>query len=504
VPRSRTASQIRRAVGAARVPALQTRGVSARAVDASGSPSRLVPVLPRGGRHGERGQGVVTRAAAGASEEGDRRLAALVRFLLLSHNASKAGSLFALEQVIAAAVEAFAAGYSMDDIKNEVTLLAMSIGPANFTPMEQDVVVSRVCLVMSTLTELGLVAPEGGGLPDREDRTYSGLRSFAAKTLARVSEGFTLQRVLLTQQMTPEEERSPVVLLMQENTRVVLLTLQVSQKIRTAQIVGDFVTGEEGAEAQVPMPEPAGPSVVDEDNPRSAAIRLLLAFIGIILGLPTSLRSFVDEAHAAYRKGWSAQLLVDQLEEDEFVQTRGIVPTVAGSDLELAEKINGVLIARFLSLVYMTWAYAGVEFPGAKTMQGWAWPTVLGMPTDAVEANNWGDFVLKTMKKEAMNAAAQAGAAGESGTRQVAEGSARRESRAASKGSAVQGGGSPGIVALPDPSLVQTSPTLALMKRQTAIIETALMLVDGPQWWTLMPVPDENDNSPQQAPPASR
>lgn len=78
----------------------------------------------------------------------------------------------------------------------------MSIGPANFTPMEQDVVVSRVCLVMSTLTELGLVAPEGGGLPDREDRTYSGLRSFAAKTLARVSE-VTSSPLRLTPRLLP-------------------------------------------------------------------------------------------------------------------------------------------------------------------------------------------------------------------------------------------------------------------------------------------------------------
>lgn len=100
-------------------------------------------------------------------------------------------------------------------------------------------------------------------------------------------------------------------------------------------------------------------------------MRLLLAFIGLVLGLPTSLRSFVDEvcgnagrsrqarncnvrspdhsvlcccgmvsqAHAAYCKGWSAQLLVDQLDEEEFVQTRGIVPTVAGSNPELAEKV---------------------------------------------------------------------------------------------------------------------------------------------------------------------
>jgi hypothetical protein len=76
-----------------------------------------------------------------------------------------------------------------DNDKAEVTLLGMSMGPRSFTPMEQDVVVSWACLVMSTLSELGLVAPKGGGLPQSsDDRTYAGLRSFAAQTLARVSE----------------------------------------------------------------------------------------------------------------------------------------------------------------------------------------------------------------------------------------------------------------------------------------------------------------------------
>jgi hypothetical protein len=50
-------------------------------------------------------------------QEGDARLSALVRFLLLAHHAAKGGSLFALEQVIAGGVEAFACGYSLDDIK---------------------------------------------------------------------------------------------------------------------------------------------------------------------------------------------------------------------------------------------------------------------------------------------------------------------------------------------------------------------------------------------------
>jgi hypothetical protein len=46
------------------------------------------------------------------------------------------------------------------------------------------------------------------------------------------------------------------------------------------------------------------------------------------------------------------------------------------------------------------------------------------------------------------------------------------------------GTGNDTIVFIEDPSLAQTSPTISLIKRQTAVVKAALTVVEG-EWWTI-------------------
>jgi len=94
----------------------------------------------------------------------------------------------------------------------------------------------------------------------------------------------------------------------------------------------------------------AGPSCVDSSSIRKVAVRILLAFIGVIFGSPFSLLVFVEEARAAYGQGWSVQEVVDSLKEEEFVQTGGIVPIVAGKDMEAAQKVSSATPSALLPL----------------------------------------------------------------------------------------------------------------------------------------------------------
>uniref|UniRef100_A0A061SK21 Uncharacterized protein n=1 Tax=Tetraselmis sp. GSL018 TaxID=582737 RepID=A0A061SK21_9CHLO len=414
--------------------------------------------------------------------EGEKRstLSSLVRYLILAYNATKGGSLFASQKFIDCVLDLFSEGYNMDDLKREVSVLGMELGPKNLSPMDQDVALSWAAIVMNTLQEVGLQPPAGGGVSESQDKTFNGLRQFVQQTLRRAAEGRTLQKVLLSQKMADAKELTPSTLLMQQNTRIVLLTLQVARKERTAQLVAEFAGGG-GLEEDSVTPTPEGSAAASPQDVRNVAVRILLAFIGLMIGFPFSLLAFVEEAHFAYRQGWSVQELVDALHEDEFVQTGGIVPVAAGADFELAQKINGLLVSRFLSLGYMTWALSGVRFPRRAEKESWAWADVLAVESTPSEASSWASFVWNVMKNEAAKSSEEAAEA--LGRRKEAVGLSSRERDTAPTPHAGSG-----IVYIEDPSLSSTSPGIALMKRQTAIVVAALTKVEG-RWWEIEEFP---------------
>eukprot|EP00192_Tetraselmis_astigmatica_P021422 CAMPEP_0117686202 /NCGR_PEP_ID=MMETSP0804-20121206/22284_1 /TAXON_ID=1074897 /ORGANISM="Tetraselmis astigmatica, Strain CCMP880" /LENGTH=262 /DNA_ID=CAMNT_0005497799 /DNA_START=243 /DNA_END=1031 /DNA_ORIENTATION=- len=224
----------------------------------------------------------------------------------------------------------------------------MSLGPGNLSPIEQDIIVSWTALVMITLQEVGLEPPEGGGLADCTNQTITGLKSFVATMLGRASEGMTLQKLLLEHKLLSAEQQSPAAMAMQQNSRIIFLTLSRTQQLATEQLITEFAEG--GGERKAPMPAWSGPSCVDSSSIRKVAVRILLAFIGVIFGSPFSLLVFVEEARAAYGQGWSVQEVVDSLKEEEFVQTGGIVPIVAGKDMEAAQKVSSATPSALLPL----------------------------------------------------------------------------------------------------------------------------------------------------------
>lgn len=64
----------------------------------------------------------------------------------------------------------------------------MSVGPQNLSPMDQDVIISWVALVMCTLHQVGLDVPGAEALVQSTDPTEKGLRDFVSGTLSRVAQ----------------------------------------------------------------------------------------------------------------------------------------------------------------------------------------------------------------------------------------------------------------------------------------------------------------------------
>ncbi|GIL58995.1 hypothetical protein Vafri_13982 [Volvox africanus] len=165
---------------------------------------------------------------------------------------------------------------------------------------------------------------------------------------------------------------------------------------------------------------------------RGLAVRLLMAFMGAVLGSQWSLDKFVEAVRVAYDQGLAADELFSQLDEQEFVQSGGLLPiagatapppepsaaTTAAAGLstappDSAEKdpatapqqpapqyqITKALLSTWISLSYMALAQLAVPYPDAGRRLGWAWAG-FGDPTEALGMNDFVGNVLRQMAGE--------------------------------------------------------------------------------------------------------
>ncbi|PNW78658.1 hypothetical protein CHLRE_09g388050v5 [Chlamydomonas reinhardtii] len=360
--------------------------------------------------------------------------------------------------------------------------------PPLLQTQEEDVLVSWVALVFLTLEDLGVprdkepadarrdVAPgaaaaglgatsgpgaaaPGGGMglgvgagglgSMASSSTYlRGMLGYVRQTLGMYDEGQTLARVAGLQGLVQQSSgaaTSPFLFLMQQYTRLVLLTVEVvaasglhtERPLRAPDTITRpsgystaFVSSCTAADLDSPPAQPPkaagvpwtkGAAAVGEAGagagagdcpPRGLAVRLLMAFTGAVLGSRWSLERFVDAVRVAYDQGLAADELFSQLEEAEFAQSGGLLPMAsqpaansasaegAGECQPLpapapAHEITQKLLSSWISLSYMTLAQLHVPYPAAAERVGWAWAG-LG---DATEAFGLNDFVGNVLRQ---------------------------------------------------------------------------------------------------------
>jgi hypothetical protein len=150
---------------------------------------------------------------------------------------------------------------------------------------------------------------------------------------------------------------------------------------------------------------------------RAHAVLLMTSFVGAVIGSPYCLRAFVLSALAAYEAGVPASSLHAQLAEHEFAQSGGLVPALPQPEVTVA--VNSALFGRWLSLVYMAAAQQNAVFPGATDHpQGWAWYG----GEDEVQANAMAAFVaqrLSRLQQQAADERAAHDAGAQGGQQQV-------------------------------------------------------------------------------------
>ncbi|KXZ54251.1 hypothetical protein GPECTOR_5g341 [Gonium pectorale] len=419
---------------------------------------------------------------------------------------------------------------------------------------DEDVLVSWVALVFLTLEELGVPRAGAGQPPPQQpgpglagggmaagSAYLRGMLGYVRQTLGMYDEGQTLAIVAGLQglvQQTTAAATSPFLLLMQQYTRLVLLTVEVTaaaglptvRPLRPPETVlrpsgysdafalpcfsggGDGVGGVQVAEG----PEAEATRGSEEVcSPRGLAVRLLMAFMGAVLGSRWSLDKFVEGVRVAYQQGLAADELFSELDEQEFLQSGGLLPIAspsasasaagfAGADDPAAPAASGPdvdssplaaaaapsppesppadapapqhvitkkLLSSWISLAYMALAQLAVPYPAAGQKLGWAWAG-FGDPTEALGMNDFVGNVLRQMAGADPRAIPQpeeppqAGASGPPGPAEDAEGGSEGSGPAGRR----RGTGAL-MVRVEDDSLPNTSTAFRVLSQQVALVQ---------------------------------
>jgi hypothetical protein len=354
--------------------------------------------------------------------------------LLLAYYAAQNKSLFAAQCFVETVLDSYTRGENVDEVQTAVQLKNMQQNSELLNPQDQDLLLSWIIMVMLTAKDVGVAQSQqqqdqqqpssdpGEGQQQQQpvagiSQQYSaqalGLLQFVKQsTKLYFEEGYSVQQLQSLQAAVssdPEQGRSQFLQVMQQYTRLVIITLEVAvacgvptQKelsnptslnspsgytaAWSSSSSSSSISGGEGLVTAAAAARNCG-------GQRAQAVRLLTAFVGGVIGMPLSMRSFITYALEAYESGISAAEIYEQLQPAEFLQSGGLVPSVPRPEVQ--QDVNQTLFGRWLSIVYMAAAQMNAVFPAAAEKAGWAWYG----GEDEVQANAMADFVAKTLAR---------------------------------------------------------------------------------------------------------
>jgi hypothetical protein len=360
--------------------------------------------------------------------------------LLLAYYASQNKSLFAAQCFVETVLDSYTRGENVDELQTAVQLKNMQQNSELLNPQDQDLLLSWIIMIMLTAKDVGVAQPQqqqdlqqqssAPGTEQQQQQPVAGIsQQYSAQALGLLQfvkqstklyfeEGYSVQQLQSLQAAVssdPEQGRSQFLQVMQQYTRLVIITLEVAAAcgVPTQKELSNptslnspsgytaaWSSSSSSSEGLLTAAAAAGNCA----GQRALAVRLLTAFVGGVLGMPFSMHSFITYALEAYERGISAAEIYEQLQPAEFLQTGGLVPSVPQPEVQ--QDVNQTLFGRWLSIVYMAAAQMNAVFPAAAEKAGWAWYG----GEDEVQANAMADFVAKTLARLQAEAAEAAGA----------------------------------------------------------------------------------------------
>ena len=358
---------------------------------------------------------------------------------------------------------------------------------------------------------------------EQEDRMTQSLEFFVKSCIDRFLNGTTLFTLQLQQSMQGAVEgdpeaagMSPTVAVLQQNTRLAIITLEVIKALGLKTSISLKVPSQEKSEdeendeesdvrsavpsafgavgyidgfldaSKAPAPGMQGPS--RKEAVRDASIRLLISFNGAVMGYLRSAKSFIEELYSCYSAGWTAEEIFNSLHDEEFAQSGGVARfNMVGASGNM--NVTATLFARWVSLCYMALVQLGVEHPGAMDQSGWAWIENLSSPSASegpsgasggLAAHAMSEFVSHTLRNAVLSDEESGGdeearnAGGRRGVRGVEneESSAVPEEEAEEEVELEGFGGK-----FEDPSLLRTSSFALILSQEISMVRLTRLLM---------------------------
>ncbi|KAA6426757.1 MAG: hypothetical protein FRX49_03082 [Trebouxia sp. A1-2] len=191
------------------------------------------------------------QATRSASPEEDAQIDQFLPAIVLAYFASQNRSLLAADCLIETVVEMYRRGMQLDSLQFALSMATLQSGSTLLSEQELDILTARCGIVMLTLHEVGCaVYPKAHGasgtvqnqqqeesLNEQSKRLTRGLGRFVKQIVDMYKSGFDSKRMLLQQSLAGSQGgesgnqggESPFVITMQQNTRLVVLTLEMIQ-----------------------------------------------------------------------------------------------------------------------------------------------------------------------------------------------------------------------------------------------------------------------------------
>jgi hypothetical protein len=227
-------------------------------------------------------------------DNGPRRSEAL----LLAYVASSASSLLAAQCFVESVVEAYLSGQSYNSIQMDIKLATLG----SSSNESDDVLPAWVALVILTLQELGVASASAlveADASEDQARFLQGMRGFVKQSLSMYDQGYTLERLRSLQSTVQRAQGGAAAQVMQEYTRMVLLTVEVAASAglpcsRSPLAESTSISAPTGYTTAFQPPGSSsfpGPPVPER---RAVALWLLISFMGAALGSSYSMQKFVQ------------------------------------------------------------------------------------------------------------------------------------------------------------------------------------------------------------------
>lgn len=218
--------------------------------------------------------------------------------LLLAYVASSASSLLAAQCFVESVVEAYLSGQSYNSIQMDIKLATLG----SSSNESDDVLPAWVALVILTLQELGVASASElveSDASEDQARFLQGMRGFVQQSLKMYDQGYTLERLRSLQSTVQREQGGAAALVMQEYTRMTLLTVEVAAASglpcsRGPLTESTSISAPTGYTTAFQPPGSSsfpGPLVPER---RAVALWLLISFMGAALGSSYSMQKFVQ------------------------------------------------------------------------------------------------------------------------------------------------------------------------------------------------------------------